>query len=93
MTQDTFLAVVTELKAHDIAASFEYPGYICIPVGPTLLRFCDTYRTLYGEGIDEESGTLIEAFDSSLPANTEDVQAVADWIKGIYAFAAECVLE
>ena len=91
MTLDTFHAVVNALKAQGIEAILEYPGFIQIPIGPTLLNFGDTNETICGEGIDE-NGTLIEAFDSKIHRDTEDVQAVADWIKGIHAFAAECVL-
>ena len=89
MTQETMRAVVEELRRRGIEVTLEYPGYITLERGTCHANFGDANETFQGDAYDSEQDYLpIQTVESSIPSDTTDVQAVADFI-AYYAHVLE----
>ncbi len=86
VTESMLTAVVAELIKRGLYASTEHPGYITVssPTVPLWLD-CGTANGTWGiDLIDVDGQSVVESFESTLPADCSDVARIADWIACTY---------
>lgn len=80
----TAKAVLAQLKACGIEASYEYPGCIVIPLSGATL-WVGTANGNWGCNLLDADGNEVESeeWDEMMP-DTDDARGVADRIEGVY---------
>jgi hypothetical protein len=76
--------IIARLKAHGIEhAYWEYPGYIGITKAdrPGVYYAFGTANPTWAGELTADEGTNLDAFSSTIPASSEDVTAIVQFIE------------
>jgi hypothetical protein len=93
MTRETMQAVVTELKERGIEGTLEYPGSIFVVYvdseTDTRTLVCGDVNENFCCDLCDKDLSACDSVESSIPSDSDDVKAIADFVASTYTEAVE----